>query len=116
MYRMFCCLCMNSGQTNIMNGVMENVIAANSNTSADGTDVITDPYDVTNKKNVTFLRNVHDLFTVTTPVLKEDWKEAPQGKTVCDEVLLQRDKARITRNNKTKTFIIIMWWFVVLKI
>ena len=99
---MFRCLCSNG--INMAIGVFENVILANSNPDVDGTDAITPPYDVTNDKNATFFQNIHDLFYIITPQLREDWKTAPQAKIVRGEILLQNEKIRLKRNTKTTTF------------
>ena len=89
---------------NMALGQLENVIVANSNSDVGGTDAITPPYDVTNDKNVTFLRDVHDLLTVTTPKLREEWIREPLAKTIRDEVLVRNEKLRVMRNKKTTTF------------
>ena len=98
-----------SASINIAIGVFENVIVANSNPDVGGTDAITPPYDATNDKNATFLRDVHDLLTVTTPKLREEWIRDPLAKTVRDEVLLRNEKLSIMRNKKTTKFLSGEW-------
>ena len=90
-------------------GVFENAIVANSNPDVDGTDAITPPYDITNDKNVTLFQNIRDLFYITNPQLREEWKTAPQAQTVRDEILIRNGKVRLRRNylkrnKKTMTF------------
>jgi len=92
-YRTFRCLC--STVMNMAIGVFENVIVANSN--SDGTESITPPYDITNDKNTTFFQSIRDLFYITTPQLREEWKTAPQAQAVRDEILLRNRKIRLKR-------------------
>ena len=84
---------------NIAIGMIENVIVANSNPDVGGTDAaaITPPYDVTNDKNATFFQNICDLFYITTPQLREEWKTAPQAQAVRDEILLRNEIIRLNR-------------------
>ena len=94
---------------NMAIGQLENVIVANSNPDVGGTDAITPPYDVTNDKNATFFQNIRDLFYITNPQLREEWKKAPEAKTVRAEVLLRNERLRIMRNKKTTTFLSGEW-------
>ena len=84
-----------SAVMNIAIGIFENVIVANSNPDVGGTDAITPPYDVTNIKNATFFHNINDLFYITTPWLREEWKTAPQAQAVRDEILLRNEIIRL---------------------
>ena len=88
---MFRCLC--SSSTNTLIGILEGVIAANSNCS-EGTADITAPYDISNQKNTTFLADVTDMLTVIIPALKKDWKEAPTAKIVRAEEIEQRGRKK----------------------
>ena len=92
-------------------GVFENAIVANSNPDVGGTDAaaITPPYDITNDKNATLFQNIRDLFYITNPQLREEWKTAPQAQTVRDEILIRNEKVclrrnYLKRNKKTMTF------------
>ena len=104
MYRFFRCLCINS--TNTMIGHLERAIEANTHNSEDSedTDGITTPYDVTDPKNITYLKNVMDLMKKITPAMKNTWKVSATAENVRDEIRKAKDKADILRNPSKKTY------------
>ena len=101
MYRFFRCLCINS--TNTMIGHLERAIEANTHNS-DDTDGITTPYDVTDPKNIKYLKNVMDLMKKITPAMKNTWKVSATAENVRDEIRKAKDKLYILRNPSKKTY------------